>query len=363
MAWLYTKAMRLPLDGEGRVNDERDVPASLAALGWSAFFDAQVQSLGVPGLVCARVAIEYQDRYHLLGQDGALWAQLSGTLLREANAERLRRPAVGDWVAVQPVEGEGMATIVHLFERRTRFVRQAAGRRPGVQVVAANIDAVFVVTSFVQDFNPRRLERYVTSVHESGARPVLVLNKMDLCAEPGPYIEEARAVASGIPVFPVSATEQRGLDALRAQIGVHETVALVGSSGVGKSTLVNWLLGAEVQKTAPVRGPDGRGRHTTTHRELILMPGGGILIDTPGMRELQLWSASDALRDAFPDLEDLAAQCRFRDCRHRREPGCAVTAALRRGELSRPRYDSYLALRDEIESLAQRPDAPEPRRR
>lgn len=358
--------MRLPLDANGRVNDDRDVPASLEALGWSAFFDAQVQSLGMPGLLRARVAIEYQDRYHLLGQDGALWAQLSGTLLREANAERLHRPAVGDWVGVQPVEGEGMATIVHLFERRTRFVRQAAGRRPGVQVVAANIDAVFVVTSFLQDFNARRIERYVTSVHESGARAVLVLNKMDLCAEPGPYIEEASAVAPGIPILAVSATEQRGLDSSRTQIftsGAHETVALVGSSGVGKSTLANWLLGAEVQKTAPVREPDGRGRHTTTHRELIPLPGGGILIDTPGMRELQLWSASDALRDAFPDLQDLAAQCRFRDCKHRREPGCAVTAALRRGELPRPRYDSYLALRAEIEALGQRPDAPEPRRR
>jgi ribosome biogenesis GTPase len=359
--------MRLPLDANGRVNDDRGVSASLEALGWSAFFDAQFQSLGMPGLVRARVAIEYQDRYHLLAEDGALWAQLSGTLLREANTERMRRPAVGDWVGVQPAEGEGMATIVHLFERRTRFVRQAAGRKPGVQVVAANIDAVLVVTSFVQDFNPRRIERYITSAHESGARAVLVLNKVDLCPELGsdvrPYIEQAHAAAPGIPVLPVSATEQRGLDAVRAQIGAHETVALVGSSGVGKSTLANWLLGAEVQKTAPVRGPDGRGRHTTTHRELIPLPGGGILIDTPGMRELQLWSATDALRDAFPDLEDLAAKCRFRDCRHRREPGCAVTTALRRGELARPRYDSYLALRAEIDALTLRPDAPEPRRR
>jgi ribosome biogenesis GTPase len=370
MACLYTNAMRLRLDPDAQVNDDRGVPAALETLGWSAFFDAQYQSLGMPGLLCARVAVEYQDRYHLLGAGGALWAQLSGTLLREANAERLRRPAVGDWVGVQPAEGEGMATIVHLFERRTRFVRQAAGRKPGVQVVAANVDAVLVVTSFVQDFNSRRIERYVTSVHESGARPVLVLNKMDLCPElgldPEPYIDEARAVAPGIPILAVSATEQRGLDAVRDQIlasGARATVALVGSSGVGKSTLVNWLLGAEVQKTAPVRGPDGRGRHTTTHRELIPLPGGGILIDTPGMRELQLWSASDALRDAFPDLEDLAAQCRFRDCRHRREPGCAVTAALRRGELVRPRYDSYLALRAEIDALGQRPDAPEPRRR
>lgn len=353
--------MRLPLDVNGRVNDDRDVPASLEALGWSAFFAARSPS--TPGLLRARVAVEYQDRYHLLGEGGALWAQLSGTLLREANAERMRRPAVGDWVGVQPVEGEGMATIVHLFERRTRFVRQAAGRKPGVQVVAANIDAVFVVTSFVQDFNPRRIERYVTSVHESGARAVLVLNKMDLCAEPGPYIEGARTVAPAIPILAASATEQHGLDALRAQIQAHETVALVGSSGVGKSTLANWLLGAEVQKTAPVRGPDGRGVHTTTHRELIPLPGGGMLIDTPGMRELQLWSASEALRDAFPDLEDLAARCRFRDCRHQREPGCAVTEALRRGRLARPRYDSFLALRAEIDAVGRPPDTPESRRR
>jgi ribosome biogenesis GTPase len=359
--------MPAPLDADDQVKDDRGV--SLASLGWSAFFDAQHQALGQPGpgpglgLVRARVAIEYQDRYHLLGAGGALWAQLSGTLLREANTERLRRPAVGDWVAVQPSEGEGMATIVHLYERRTRFVRQAAGRKPGVQVVAANIDAVFVVTSFVHDFNARRLERYLTCVHESGARPVLVLNKMDLCADPAPYLEQAAAVAPGAPILAVSAIAQRGLDALRAEIGAHETVALVGSSGVGKSTLVNWLLGAEVQKTAPVREDDGRGRHTTTHRELILMPGGGILIDTPGMRELQLWSAADGLRNAFPEIEDLAATCRFRDCRHLAEPGCAVTAALRRGALVRARYDSFLALRAELDGASQHsPGATERRR-
>jgi ribosome biogenesis GTPase len=327
---------------------------SLAALGWSEFFESQYQSLGTPDLVRARVAVEYQDRYHLLGAEGPLWAQLSGTLLREANTTRVRRPAVGDWVGVQPSAGEGMATIVHLFERRTRFVRQAAGKKPELQVVAANIDAVFVVTSFLQDFNARRIERYLTCVHESGARGVLVLNKIDLCPDPQPLIEQAHALAPGTPVLAASATEPRGLDALRAEIDAHGTIALVGSSGVGKSTLVNWLLGAEVQKTAPVREHDGRGRHTTTHRELILMPGGGILIDTPGMRELQLWSAADGLSEAFPEVATLAGKCRFRDCRHLSEPGCAVQRALRQGTLARERFDGYLALRAEIEAAGRR---------
>jgi ribosome biogenesis GTPase len=327
---------------------------SLARLGWSEFFEAQYLALGAPEIVRARVAVEYQDRYHLLGAEGPGWAQLSGTLLREANTSRIQRPAVGDWVGVQPSTGEGMATIVHLFERRTRFVRQAAGRKPELQVVAANIDAVFVVTAFVQDFNARRLERYLTCVHESGARGVLVLNKIDLSPDPAPDIARARSLAPGTPVLAVSAREQRGLDALRAEIDAHGTIALVGSSGVGKSTLVNWLLGAEVQKTAPVREHDGRGRHTTTHRELIPMPGGGILIDTPGMRELQLWTAADGLSDAFPDVVTLAGQCRFRDCRHQREPGCAVQRALRQGALARERFDGYLALRTEIEALARK---------
>ena len=332
----------------------KTVPMSLASLGWSEFFDAQYQSLGMPDLVRARVAVEYQDRYQLLGEDGPLWGQLSGILLREANTSRIHRPAVGDWVGVQPSGGEGMDTIVHLFERRTRFVRQAAGRKPELQVVAANIDAVFVVTAFVQDFNARRIERYLTCVHESGARGVLVLNKIDLSPDPQPDIERARALAPGTPVLAVSATEQRGLDAFRAEIDAHGTIALVGSSGVGKSTLVNWLLGAEVQKIAPVREYDGRGRHTTTHRELIPMPGGGILIDTPGMRELQLWSAVDGLSDAFPDVASLAGQCRFRDCRHQQEPGCAVQRALRQGKLARERLDGYVALRTEIEAAARR---------
>lgn len=332
----------------------KTLPMSLAALGWSEFFESQYQSLGTPDLVRARVAVEYQDRYHLLGAEGPLWAQLSGTLLREANTTRVRRPAVGDWVGVQPSAGEGMATIVHLFERRTRFVRQAAGKKPELQVVAANIDAVFVVTSFLQDFNARRIERYLTCVHESGARGVLVLNKIDLCPDPQPFIEQAHALAPGTPVLAASATEPRGLDALRAEIDAHGTIALVGSSGVGKSTLVNWLLGAEVQKTAPVREHDGRGRHTTTHRELILMPGGGILIDTPGMRELQLWSAADGLSEAFPEVATLAGKCRFRDCRHLSEPGCAVQRALRQGTLARERFDGYLALRAEIEAAGRR---------
>ncbi|ACY17522.1 ribosome small subunit-dependent GTPase A [Haliangium ochraceum DSM 14365] len=333
------------------------VSTPLDTLGWGPFFAAQHRQLDDPTLVCARVAIEYQDRYHLLGAEGPLWAQLSGGMLRAAKRERQRRPAVGDWVAVQPAVGDGMGTVVHLFDRRTRFLRQAAGRRPVVQVVAANIDAAFIVTAFGHDFNPRRLERYLTCVGESGARAVLVLNKRDQAAdedEIAARIAEVRAVAAGAPVLCTSATEGRGLDELRAEIASHETAALVGSSGVGKSSLVNWLMAAEVQRTAPVRERDGRGRHTTTHRELMLLPGGGLLIDTPGMRELQLFSAADALREAFADIASLSESCRFRDCRHRDEPGCEVRQALHRGRLARERYEGFCKLQGELEAAGAR---------
>ncbi|WP_428265712.1 ribosome small subunit-dependent GTPase A [Haliangium sp.] len=345
---------------------------SLAALGWSDFFATQHQTLAPPrpaqaqvaqaqvapaGVAPARVAIEYQDRYYLLGADGPLWAQLSGTLLRQANRERLARPAVGDWVGVQAPADEsvdGMATIVHCYQRRTRFVRRSAGRRPGLQIVAANVDTVLVVSTFDQDFQPRRLERYLTTVREGGAAALVVLNKRDLCGDDERVracLDTARSVAGETSVLAVSAADGSGLDQLRNALRAGETVALVGSSGVGKSTLINRLCGEDRQQTAPVREYDGRGRHTTTHRELIALPGGSLLIDTPGMRELALWTAQDALLETFADIAEAAAGCRFRDCRHRGEPECAVASAVRRGELDRDRLAGYHKLLTELESL------------
>jgi ribosome biogenesis GTPase / thiamine phosphate phosphatase len=322
---------------------------TLEPLGWTPFFQDQLDAALEPDLVPARVVIEYQDRYRLLGTEGYSWAQLSGNIRHQAEVDRLGRPAVGDWVAVRPAGDDDMGTIVHLLERQSCFVRQSAGRRSGAQVVAANIDTVFVVTSCNRDFNPRRIERYLTTVWNSGAGAVIVLNKADLC-DPEPYLAKLATAAPDVAVAVVSALEEQGKSQLLEHIRPGLSVALVGSSGVGKSTLVNWLVGREVQEVRAIREDDARGRHTTTHRELILMPGGGVLIDTPGMRELQLWSAGEGLAEAFADIESLAQTCRFRDCAHGGEPGCAIAQSLRAGTLDPGRVASYLKLRHEQEA-------------
>ena len=350
---------------------------TLDSLGFNPFFSEQLETYkstisattpDVP-LIPARVVVEYQDRYRIITADGYGFAQLSGNLLREATADRLRRPAVGDWVLVRTDDGQAypaadssaadalaVGTIVHLCDRRTRFVRQAAGRRTSAQVVAANVDTVFVVTSFNRDFNPRRIERFLTTVWDSGARPVIVVNKLDLTEDPGPQLAELEAVAPGVPAAMVSAKQRIGEAELRAHIADGETVALVGSSGVGKSTLINWLVGRDVQEVAEIRSSDAKGRHTTTHRELIPMPGGGLLIDTPGMRELQLWTVGAGVDDTFGDVAGLAENCRFRDCGHQREPGCAIREAVAAGELDEDRVESYFKLQRELVHAERRQD-------
>ena len=316
----------------------------LESLGWDANWAKQFGPFGEQGLVPARVTCEHREAYDVAGAP----VEISGRF-RHAHPQHTDWPAVGDWVAMAPRPEEGAATIHAVLARRSRFSRKAAGARTEEQVVAANVDVVFLVTSLDGDFNLRRIERYLTVAWDSGARPVIVLNKADLCADVDARIAEVENIAFGAPVAALSAATGHGLEALGALLTPGMTGAFLGSSGVGKSSLVNALLGTVRQTTQAVRADDSRGRHTTTNRELIPLPGGALIIDTPGMRELQIWADEDGLDTTFSDVEALASQCRFRDCTHTREPGCAVRAALEDGTLEPDRFRSYAKLQREIE--------------
>ncbi|MFN8592231.1 MAG: ribosome small subunit-dependent GTPase A [Thermomicrobiales bacterium] len=329
----------------------------LSELGFQPFFANQFDRFDRPDLVPARIAADGPGIYHLLGCRTTL-GEVSGRLRQRA------RLAVGDWVAVD--DRHDRAVIHHLLDRRTLMQRRAADSDTDVQVIAANLDVVFVVTSANRDFNPRRIERYLTAVWESGARPVVILNKIDLVSESAPLIAALEGVALGVPVLPVSAALGTGLESLRQAIGPGLTVGFVGSSGVGKSSLVNRLLGEELQVVNAIREDDARGRHTTTRRELRLLPGGGLLLDTPGMRELGLTDDGSGLAATFADIEAAAEGCRFRDCRHEGEPGCAVEEALVSGEIDHDRWTNYRKLQREIAAAEARRDpvlAAEQRRR
>lgn len=328
----------------------------LDAYGWDAVFAERFAPFAEQGLLPARVVIEYQHIYRLASDDGELLATVAGRLRHRA-AGRLDYPAVGDWVAFRPDPDSDRATIHGVLERKSRFMRKVAGSVVAEQVVAANVDVVLLVMALDADFNPRRLERYLVLAHESGARPVVVLSKADLADDLEDRLQIARAVAGpDIPIHAVSAPRDEGYDALRHYLEPGHTVALLGSSGVGKSTIVNRLAGEELQRTQEVRESDGRGRHTTTHRQLILLADGGLLMDTPGMRELQLWDVDEGVEEAFSDLEDLGAACRFPDCEHDREPGCAVHAAVATGRISAERLEGYHKLRRELRALSARQD-------
>ena len=328
---------------------------NLAELGWTADRARHFEPFGEQGLAPGRVAREERQLYIVYTEQGELTAEVAGKMRFEA-ASRGDLPAVGDWVAVSPRPAQGKATIHAVLPRKSAFSRKVVGGHTEEQVVAANVDVVFLVSGLDHEFNLRRLERYLTLVWESGAAPAIVLNKADLCPDVEARVREAESVALGVPILAISATENLGLDALREHADKGKTAAFLGSSGVGKSTIINRFLGADVLKVAPVREDDSRGRHTTTHRELIPLPGGGLVIDTPGMRELQLWADGDGLRQAFDDIEELAAQCRFRNCAHRGEPGCAVQQALADGTLDVGRWQSYLKLQRELRHLERRKD-------
>jgi ribosome biogenesis GTPase len=314
-------------------------PDPLGQYGWNerfaAAFDAHAGANRVPG----RVVLEHTHIYRVGTASGELLARISGRLRHRAES-RPDYPAVGDWVVVEPV-ADSDARIHAVLPRVSRFSRRAAGDSTEEQIVAANIDVVFLVGGLDGDFNPRRIERYLVVAWESGATPVIVLNKADLVPDPARHVAEVQSVAPGVDVHTVSARQPASVDVLRQYVTAGRTAALLGSSGVGKSTLVNRLVGHDLLRTQDVRITDSRGRHTSTARQMVLLEGGGILIDTPGMRELQLWDSGDALGDAFADIGALAASCRFRDCRHLQEPGCAVRAAAASGDLAAIRLESY----------------------
>jgi ribosome biogenesis GTPase len=325
-------------------------------LGWAPAFERALSTLDDPELHAARVFSSEREHYRVLTRDGRAYeADLSGKLRHEAALGGL--PVVGDWVAARLLPNEQRAVVVACLPRKTALVRKRVDRASAPQVMAANLDVVYLVSALDHDFNPRRIERALSLIWESGAQPVLLLSKLDLCEDPEPFVAAAREVALGVELHLLSAQSGQGVDAAFAALRPGLTGALIGMSGVGKSTLVNRLLGHAQQRTSAIRESDDRGKHTTTRRELFVLETGALLIDTPGMRELGMFDGEDGLQAAFEDVDALASACRFADCRHGHEPGCALRAAIARGELAEERLRSYQKLERELAHEARRHDA------
>jgi ribosome biogenesis GTPase / thiamine phosphate phosphatase len=330
------------------------VPA-LSTLGWDDRWIEAFAPFAAEGLVPGRVVRQHRGLYRVLTEPGEVVATPAGRLRLDARG-RIDLPAVGDWVALRGETATARAVVQAVVPRRSAFVRRAAGDNTTEQVVAANVDSVLLVSGLDHDFNPRRIERYVLLAWESGARPVVVLNKADLRDDAEACRREIEQVAPGVDVHAVSTRDPQTLAVLEPYLRPAQTVALLGSSGVGKSTLLNRLLGSEVQATRAVREHDQRGRHTTSDRHLFVLPSGALAIDTPGMRELQLWESGGGLQATFEDVDSLAPTCRFRDCTHQAEPGCAVRAAVAEGRLAGDRLESFHKLRAELRHVERKQD-------
>ncbi|MBI2512298.1 MAG: ribosome small subunit-dependent GTPase A [Opitutae bacterium] len=329
---------------------------TLADLGWTEELSAAFAPHAAAGLQAARVTLQLKGFWETTTPDTARLAQCTGKFLSETGAIS-DMPAVGDWVAIEPLPGDDTRAQIHaVLPRRTKFSRKAAGERDVEQVVAANVDTVFLVSSLDANFNLRRIERYLAAARASGAQPVIVLNKSDLTRAAAARRAEVEAIARGTPIVVTSALKRGGTKPLDKWLTPRTTVAFLGSSGVGKSTLINELVGEELLATQEIRDIDGKGRHTTTLRELVVSPDGVLIIDTPGMRELQPWQADEALDDVFADIRELTLRCKFTDCSHTTEPGCAVCAALADGSLDLSRWQSYQRLQRETAFEVRRVD-------
>jgi ribosome biogenesis GTPase / thiamine phosphate phosphatase len=319
-------------------------------LGFDEYFNKYYSEYEGKGFSLGRVYIEHRGVYRLYTEYGELMGEVSGKM-RYTSSGSDNYPAVGDWVVISPRMEEGVARIHALLPRKSKFSRKAAGSETEEQVVAANFDTVFIVSSLNKNYNLRRLERYLIAAWESGGNPVIILSKTDLCMDAAEKLCEVENIAASVPIHVISSFTGQGMEELNKYFEKGKTVAVMGSSGVGKSTLINSLAGELVLDVQDIRGEDDKGKHTTTHRELVLLPTGGLIIDTPGMRELQLWDGDEGIHDVFNDIENIAANCRFKDCSHDREPGCAVKKAIEEGVMSAERFESYRKLQRELQFI------------
>ena len=335
---------------------------NLEDLGWDDYFKTQLENHEIKnGMQPARISQEHKGLYTLIDAEGEYLAEISGRM-RYTAVNSNDFPAVGDWVLARIYRNEDTAIIHSLLNRKNSLSRKAVSGQKSEQgktqeqILAANIDTVFLVNGLDSDFSLRRIERYMTSIYQNGMSPVIILNKTDLVNNPEDYISQAETIAFGVPVIPVCGLNSSGIDDLKRYINPGNTIVFLGSSGVGKSTIINRLFGMERQRVNSVRESDQKGRHTTTTRELMILPDGGIVIDTPGMREFQPWKSEEDTAGAFEDIEAIAIKCRFKNCRHESEPGCAVQEALGKGDLDSGRYKNYNRMKREARYLETRMD-------
>ena len=325
----------------------------LKNIGFDVFFQKHIEKCQLETSSIGRICAEYKENYKLFSEFGELTANISGKF-RNNCISREDFPAVGDWVLFEYIKAENKAIIKEICPRKSKFSRKIAGQQTQEQIIASNVDFAFIICALNYDFNLRRIERYLSLIWQSGAMPVVVLTKADLCSDVQNKISEVENIAFGVDVHAISNISTEGIEVLQKYFVNNKTVVLLGSSGVGKSSLINNLAEEEVMKVNVLRNGIDKGRHTTTHKQMLILPNGGLIIDTPGIRELQLWDAQDGISQTFNDIEELAKSCKFLDCTHTNEPDCAVQKAIEDGLLDACRFENYMKVQKEQEYLIKR---------